>query len=113
MSSIATSWEPWLSKLGPLIADLSNTASPATASYHAATAAEAEWWQALIKTQSRAKYYSPHEEDQEDLDNGGSAECDDVRKVLYVLLGMLLTRLADPIVRYLTTEPRVNKACQI
>ena len=34
-----------------------------------------------------------------------------VGKVLYALLDMLLTRLADPIIRYLTTELRVNKAC--
>ena len=41
-----------LSKPGPLIADLNNTASPATASHRAAAAAEAEWWiQAEIAAQ--------------------------------------------------------------
>ena len=40
--SIATSREPQLSKPGPLIADPSNTAAPATASHRAAAAAEAE-----------------------------------------------------------------------
>ena len=42
MSNLAASREPLLSKPGPLIADPSNTAAPATASHRAAAAAEAE-----------------------------------------------------------------------
>ena len=42
MSNLAASREPWLSKPGPLIADPSNTAAPATASHRATAAAEAE-----------------------------------------------------------------------
>ena len=34
--------------------------------------------QALMKTWSSAKYYSPHKEDQEDLDDGSSAEHDEL-----------------------------------
>ena len=34
--------------------------------------------QAMIKLQSKAKYYSPHEENQEDLDAGNSAERDEL-----------------------------------
>ena len=40
--SIAASREPWLSKPGHLITDLSNTALPATSSHRAAQAAAAE-----------------------------------------------------------------------
>ena len=37
--SIAASWEPWLSKPGPSIADPSNTPPPATVSHRTAAAA--------------------------------------------------------------------------
>jgi hypothetical protein len=57
MSSLAASQEPRLSKPGPLIADLSNRAAPATASHHAAAAEAERWIRVEISMQTAAESY--------------------------------------------------------